>query len=39
MVKAFRQGCLCVVCLPDVNRPMLSAAADLAAKQLAAAVK
>ena len=39
LVKLFRDGCLCVVCLPDVNRPMLRMAADLAARQLSATLK
>ncbi len=39
IIQAFRQGCLCIVCLPDVNRPLMRMAAEQSVKQLSAVVR
>jgi predicted regulator of Ras-like GTPase activity (Roadblock/LC7/MglB family) len=37
LIQPFRGGCLCVLCLPTANLPMVKMAAASAAKRLAAA--
>lgn len=39
MVKNLRQGYLCILCVPNVNVPLLNLTADTAVKKLAAQIK
>lgn len=35
LIKSCRGGCLCILCLPSVNRPLLRMSADSAAMEIA----
>jgi len=39
LIKSLRGGCLCILCLPGVNRPLVRMAADSAAKEIASTLR